>query len=182
MKNFSKVLVFLLLFVVVTVVLSSTITAFAEDESNVVTYAETPDSNIAPPDVTHKIYNTCVTYTWTVGRGADKVRLSRVDYLWQGEYDKSYYEYAFPYGIGIGRIDCEPNYLYGQSYNSVQDTHSVETTSLEHLTYIDGVLHTVYSYNCNYAPTFVLPTATFPTALNIPTSYNQKKILLGTQQ
>ncbi len=105
----------------------------------------------APPSLTKSIYNTAVSFTWTVGAGGDSVQSSGNNINWRTVHASTYTIYQFP-NVWDHDNKCEPDDHLYRSYNTSTGLYS-QTISLERLetnTDGSGVYH-LYGELCKYS-------------------------------
>ena len=103
----------------------------------------------APPSLTKSIYNTAVSFTWTVGAGGDSLQFSRTNMDWGTVHASTYTIHKFP-EVWDHDNRCEPNDHLYRSYNSSTGLYS-QTISLEHYIQVgDGLASALYGELCRY--------------------------------
>lgn len=126
----------------------------------------------APPSLTKSIYNTAVSFTWTVGAGGDSLQFSRTNMDWGTVHASTYTIHKFP-EVWDHDNRCEPNDHLYRSYNTSTGLYSA-TLSLEHTVMVSEVLGTVvYGDLCRYNVVNGIDISKITYNESLPTEFDQ---------
>lgn len=128
----------------------------------------------APPSLVKEIYNTAVSFTWTVGTGGDSIQFSRNNMNWETIDSSVYTLHQFP-NVWDHDNRCEPGEHLYRSYNSSTGLYS-GTISLEHTVEVgEGHGMVLYGELCRYSVVDGLDISEIPRdeLSSMPTSFDQ---------
>lgn len=128
----------------------------------------------APPSLVKEIYNTAVSFTWTVGTGGDSIQFSRNNMNWETIDSSVYTLHQFP-NVWDHDNRCEPGEHLYRSYNSSTGLYS-GTISLEHTVEVgEGHGMVLYGELCRYSVVDGLDYSAIPYGESriIPTKFDQ---------